>query len=109
MEQEGGLMAEISMKFNPEFIPLILNGKKIVTTRLKQKGLPGDKFTVDDQKFCIKGVGILKLYLVLKQYRSEGFSSATAFYETLKRIYPEIDLDSVVYVHYFCSDRDEVA
>ena len=94
-------MTEIELKFNPEFIPLILSGKKVITTRMKPKGKIGDTFDIGGKKHVITYIHSDNLRYILRKYFYEGFKSKAEFHKALEKIYPEITLDSVVWVHYF--------
>jgi len=95
------------MKFAPEYRPLILSGKKRCTTRLEQKVEKDQYFLAEFSKgepipcMCTNSFVAPVSIVVHSYYSQEGFKNYQDFLNALKTHYPDIALDSKVYVHRF--------
>lgn len=98
----GPDMMRVNIRFNYEYVPMILDGRKTATTRLEPKGKRGDVFAVGDRDFVITNVFIHPLDSACEfAYEMEGFESPEAMRDALKAIYPEIGEYMQVFVHEF--------
>jgi uncharacterized protein YqfB (UPF0267 family) len=87
-------MKEIEIPFLPRFREDIGNAQKIMTTRTKKYGEPGDYFWVNDGKFRNKIVLLavfrMRLWHVAGQlYEAEGLSSPEEFKKVWNQIHPK--------------------
>jgi hypothetical protein len=102
MEISGGIgMTLINLKFNPEMETAIIEGRKCCTTRDEQKGKPGDIFIVRDRVYRILQVDDCDLNYASVMAKAEGFTTDVKFEDCMMEIYPDMALDSTVYIHYF--------
>ena len=94
-------MLNMIMKFKPEYIPLILQGRKTSTVRNERKGDFGDSFVVEGHTYVISSVLRVPLTGALEYFYGEGFDSRQEMYDTILAIYPNMTLDTYVYLHRF--------
>jgi hypothetical protein len=93
----------VRIDFHPTFEKPMLNGEKIFTSRLKQKGKPGDVFQAFGKWFVLEKVERLSLQVVAEfLYEKEGCSSRRDFIRVwTKRIGHAFRERQMVYVHRF--------
>jgi len=93
----------VELKFLPSFEKVMLSGQKIMTSRFKKCGEPGDEFVAFG--FIWEIIDVRKTFLGIiadNYYIPVGFCSPSEFWKTWKRIYPERrDRDNVVWLHRF--------
>lgn len=94
-------MARINLKFSPEMESLIMQGKKICTTRDEQKGEIGDTFIVRDREYRIVGIEYDELEYLEAWHLLEGFETPEQFIDTLMEYYPTLVSDDTLYLHWF--------
>ncbi len=91
----------IDLKFAPEMVDLIIQGKKSSTIRLQKRGSPGDCFIVHDRVYRILSVVSDEIRHLSYLYELEGFRSPDLLYEALTRYYPSIRWDTTGYLYLF--------
>lgn len=94
-------MSLINLKFSPEMEELILQGKKCCTTRDEKKGEAGDLFVVGTRVYRIIQINECDLNYASVMANAEGFNNDIEFEDCIMDIYPDLSLDSTVYIHYF--------
>lgn len=96
-------MTLITLKFSPEMEELIMQGRKICTTRLEQKGEVGDCFVIRDRLYRIIEIDteIDLNYSMALYYRQEGFEYESEYFDALRSYYPDISEPDIVAVHFF--------
>ena len=97
-------MPIISLTFTPEMEDAILSGKKCCTTRIEQKGEPGDLFIVKDRIYRILQVNKRNHPMECFDFGVEGFASYDECKKVIESIYPhlkEICEFRSVYIYYF--------
>jgi len=94
-------MAQINLKFSPEMESLVMQGRKICTTRDEPKGQIGDTFIVENRLYRIVCIDETDFDCVLPWYELEGFESEDAFVDKLEEYYPGIESGDVLYLHWF--------
>ena len=94
-------MTLINLKFSPEMERAILEGQKCCTTRDEKKGQPGDLFIVQDRVYRILQIDECDLNYASVMANAEGFKSDIEFTDALMEFYPDVFLESMVYIHYF--------
>lgn len=94
-------MTLINLKFSPEMESLIIQGKKICTTRDEQKGEIGDTFTVRDRLYRIVGIEYDEIEYIEAWHLLEGFETPELFVETLMEYYPTLVSDDTMCLHWF--------
>jgi len=94
-------MTLINLKFSPEMESLIIQGKKICTTRDEQKGEIGDTFTVRDRLYRIVGIEYDELEYIEAWHLLEGFETPEQFVEMMMEFYPTLVSDDALYLHWF--------
>ena len=94
-------MTHINLKFSPEMEELIMQGKKICTTRDEQKGNIGDTFTVRDRIYRIVGIEYDDVDYIGLWHLLEGFNTSDEFIETLMSYYPTLVSGNDLYLHWF--------
>ena len=94
-------MTLINLKFSPEMESLIMQGKKICTTRDEQKGEIGDTFTVRDRLYRIVGIEYDEIEYIEAWHLLEGFETPEQFVEMMMEFYPTLVSDDTLYLHWF--------
>jgi hypothetical protein len=98
-------MPLITLNFSPEMEELMMQGKKICTTRLEQKGEIGDCFVVQDRLYRIVGLESEELAWMSAYHLLEGFESPEDYLNKIFEFYPDItEMDPVVlhWIAYVC-------
>ena len=96
-------MTLINLKFSPEMEQAILDGRKCCTTRDEKKGQLGDIFVVKNRLYRIIQIDECDLIYASVMANAEGFNTDIEFEDCMMDIYPDLSLDSTVYIHYFAS------
>ena len=95
-------MSLIILKFSPDMEQAIIDGRKCCTIRDEPKGKPGDLFVVKDRLFRILKIDPGELgEFIFSCYDLEGFTEAIPFRKALRSYYPGIELNHLVYLHFF--------
>jgi len=94
-------MTLINLKFSPEMETLIMQGKKICTTRDEQKGEISDTFIVRDRLYRIVGIECDELEYIEAWHLLEGFETPEQFVEMMMEFYPTLVSDDTLYLHWF--------
>ncbi len=99
-------MAEVELKFLPKYKPLMLDGRKWLTTRREPHGKTGDTFDAFGTSFRLTGINVYRLaYVRAALWRGSGCESPYDFHQTWKGIYGNFDPDLTVYTHHFARIR----
>lgn len=95
-------MAEFIMSMDPSWVPLIEGGLKTSTIRTRRKCDPGDAFELNGRRYIVTSVESMGLKEAAERHwSSEGFQGPEDVRRTLLSYYPDLDDDSVVWVHCF--------
>ena len=94
-------MTLINLKFSPEMEELILQGKKCCTTRDEIKAESGDVFRVRNRLYRIVGIQIDDYEFIDRYYNLDGFNSVDEYLDTIDKIYPEINPEGDMFIHFF--------
>lgn len=96
-------MTEIKIPFLPEFEDDMKYGQKVMTTRSKKYGKPGDTFNIFDTDFTILSVFKLELWQVKAFfYAAEGFFDSKEFIKIWNKIHYRLGYDKQKYDWFWC-------
>lgn len=102
-------MTQINLKFSPEMEELIMQGKKICTSRMELKGHIGDTFVIGNRIYRIISTELSPLeWICAHHHKHEGFEDEDTLYEKLNNIYPELEDTDCLWVHWFAYVGDAV-
>lgn len=96
---------EITIPFTEEMATLILQHRKILTTRTKRYGHPGDWFRLNTETFLIIGLRHVKLsHPAVDLFPLEGFATSQDFILYWNKFHPEkqYNPENLVWCHLFC-------
>lgn len=96
-------MSEIFIPFKKEMKQAIFEGRKHCTSRTKQYGDIGDTFKLDDKKYMIVDMKIMRMAdITLFLNTPEGFSTTQQFEEYLEKVIGlKWDANRPLFVHWF--------
>lgn len=109
-------MAIIQLSFTSKMALAIRDGRKLCTTRLEQKGNPGDEFLAcccGEPQRIIDVIQLPLWRIATEMYRLEGFNSPEEFIKTWNTLpgYPEYKYAKYAEfpVHFFLPAREKHA
>lgn len=95
----------VRITFSPEMARLVYAGKKCCTTRRKAKAKPGDVFPLYGWRYRVLDVIAMPLQQVVNDlHRLEGFDHPAGLSETIAALYPDLEGDDEVFVHFFARE-----